>query len=355
MILFVDGHRIDYFNEFSVSIGYSQIASSFAFNFLFDPDNIIHREIVKPGAYKRCYIEDDKGNRLITGIILDAKFSKGPVKKMISIAGMSLTGVLDDCQIPIDNYPLQSDGLSLKQITEKLIKPFGLKLKVIDSVNNRSKSPYYKEISTKSNERIDRSVAYETQSIASYLIEIATHKNIIITHDNFGNLLFTEANTKQEPVIEYNDQNTLGIDFELSYSGKSMHSSITVQRQADYNGGNAGEYTIKNPYCKEYRPKVLNQNSGNDNNTKESARAALGSELANIQLTIENKSWNVGDDLILPNSIITIIAPELSIYNKTRFFIESVTYKGDNQSRTCSITCLLPEVYENGPVKNIFE
>jgi len=89
--------------------------------------------------------------------------------------GYSLPGVLGDCEIPPTLYPLQSNSLSLTEIANKLISPFkdnyGLEM-IVDSA-----------VQSKMSKVFDTSTASESQSIADYLIELASQKDIVITHE----------------------------------------------------------------------------------------------------------------------------------------------------------------------------
>ena len=46
--------------------------------------------------------------------------------------------------------------------------------------------------------------------------------------------------------------------------------------------------------------------------------------------------------------------PELYIYKRTRLFIESVAYTGNEKINTCIITLVLPSVYDDSTPINIF-
>jgi len=83
--------------------------------------------------------------------------------------------------------------------------------------------------------------------IKDYLYEMAKQKNIVLSHNAKGELLFTETKSKQTPILDFDLTNgTLpGTKFKFTYSGQQMHSHITLQRQASETGGNAGEYTIR--------------------------------------------------------------------------------------------------------------
>jgi prophage tail gpP-like protein len=340
MILKIKNKKFDFFNGFQLSLRYDSIASTFSFNSYFDPNNPEHKELFKPGSYNKCTLEHN-GELLITGYVISNGFNSSPVKELVSIGGYSSAGILEDCEIPTSLYPLQSDGRTLKEITERLIKPFGVKLISDSALSAAINKPY------------ETSTAKESQSIKSYISELAAQKNIIVSHDVNGNILFTRAQTNKVPVFELTS-GIPGTKMALSFDGQQMHSSITVQKQADSDGGNAGESTVSNPYASIFRPRVISQSSGDDNDTAQAARNALSAELKNIKLTITTDRWEIGGKIIKPNNIISVTNPELYLYKKSKWFIESIDFSGDNTKTTAVINCVLPEVYNNQTPKNIF-
>lgn len=342
MILKIGQTKIDFFNRFNLVLKYDSVASAFSFDYYFNPNNPAHKVLFKPGQYKQCSIEHE--NQLIlTGTILSSTFNDSAEPELCSIAGYSLPGVLEDCEIPPTLYPLQSDGLSLREIAQKLIKPFGLKM-LIDA-----------EVTEKMNGVFKTSTADEKQSIKSYLTELAAQKNINITHTPAGELLFTKAKTKQTPILNFDFTNPMpGLKISLTHNGQVMHSEITVIKQASADGGNAGQTTIKNPYVNTYRPKVKIQTSGNDITTTDAARNALADELKGFKITIDTDRWVVDGKLLTPNNIITITAPRLFLNKKIPVFIESVTLTGDETKTVASLTCVFPEVYNNNAPINVF-
>lgn len=354
MILQIGDTAFTEFNEFELNLAYDAVASTFGFKVLYNPENSAHREAFKALQYKECTIEH-KGKLILTGTIVNHSFTNSAQKHLVTITGYSKPGVLEDCQIPTSLYPLQTEGLSLKEITQRLIKPFGLKLQVIDGVRRRGNKPYYKPVTEKADKKIETSTAYETQSIKEYLTEIASHLDITITHNNKGELVFTEPDTDQEPVIIINDRGGPATEITLEANGQDMHSQITVQRQASIKGGNAGEHTVANPYCTAYRPKVISQTTGDDTTTEQAARAALGAELTAIRARIQLKNWTFEDHLITPNSIITIEKRELQITKPARLFVNAATYTYNEKGESAALECVLPEVYTQDTPTNIFK
>lgn len=337
----IRNRRITYFNNFRVQFRYDSVASGFTFGFYFDPENQEHIDLACIGHYHLATVEHN-GQLLLTGYVLSEGFSDSNRKELVTLGGYSLPGVLEDCEIPTSVYPLQSDGLTLREIAQKLIAPFGLKMMVDSSVSSRMNQVY------------STSTARPTQKVKSYLTELAAQKNIVLTHDVQGRLVFTQANTRQTPILNF-DGGVPFLSMKLIFNGQPMHSHITVMKQADLDGGNAGQSTVRNPYVPfVFRPTVVVQNSGDDNNTDQAAKNILAAELKNLKLTIETDRWEIDGKVIMPNNLITVINPKIYLFKKTTWFIESVTLTGDQSSYRATLECVLPAVYDGNTPTYIF-
>lgn len=330
-------------NNFSLTLKYDSIASSFGFDLYFDPSDSEAREMFQVGHYHIANVFHND-ELLISGFILNHTFKLSSKKELSNISGYSKAGVLGDCQIPTSLYPLQSDGLTLKQIAQKLLAPFKINIVIDTAVADKVNSVY------------EKTTASEGQTVADYLSSLASQKDIILSHDNDGSLVFTEAKVNAKPFYHF-DGTDPSTTMELKFNGQGMHSHITLQKQASTDGGNAGEETLRNPFVPfVFRPSVKTQNSGGDNDTGEAVRNALKDELKNITLTIDVPTWTLnGGELIKPNRIITVISPELYLYKITKWFIEEVTFSGNEKNQTCKIKCVLPEVYSGKTPDYIFQ
>lgn len=347
----IKNRQVEFFNNFSLNLKYDSVGSAFGFSFYFEPENKEHKELMCIGHYHTCTVEHNN-ELLLSGIILSQAFQSSTVRKMVSLGGYSLPGVLEDSTIPVSTYPLQHDGLSLKQIAEKLIRPFGLTMKIDNSV------------ASKMNAVFDISTAKETQTVKSYLTELATQKNIIISHNEKGELLFTSANTNQTtPLLEFDfSAGTIpGTEMDLNFNGQAMHSHITVQKQANVDAdsgdaGNAAEATVRNPYVinSVFRPLVVSQSSGKDTDTEQAAKNIRAAELKNLKLVIKTDRWEVNGKIIKPNNYLTVINPEVYLYKKTTWFIEEIAFSGDEKQTTAVLTCCLPSVYNGEEPKYLF-
>ena len=65
--------------------------------------------------------------------------------------------------------------------------------------------------------------------------------------------------------------------------------------------------------------------------------------------------WELNGAVIKPNQIITVRNPELYLYKKSNWFIESVQLDGDAEQTVATLTCVLPETYNGGTPSYIFE
>lgn len=337
--------QVEFFNNFTFNLVHDSVASTFSFDFFFDPDNPGHKELACVSHYHECTMEDN-GELLLTGFIISQGFEVRENKQLARFSGYSKPGVLEDCEIPPDLYPLQSNNLSLKQIAEKLIRPFKLKMVIDPSVSDRM------------NKVFKASTASETSTVKAYLTDLAKQKNIVISHNEKGELLFTESKAKGVPILDFdlNKPSLPLLSCNFVFDGQKMHSHITLQKQASSDGGNAGQYTIRNPYVLVvYRPTVKSQSSGDDNDTSLAARRELSSELKNLKWTIALDRWYVNNKIIKPNNTITVISPELYGYVKVTLFIESINFVGNAAAQTCTLNCVLPEVYTNEIPVSIFK
>ncbi len=361
----IRNRKIEFFNSFRLSLKYNSIASTFSFDFLFDPDVFELKEVACIGHYHICTIKH-LDQTLITGIVLSEGFNSSSVKSLVSIGGYSITGVLEDCNFPTNSaidaaiakgnlkipsgqpipyVPLQFDGLSLRSIAERILAPFKLKM-VIDPA-----------VASKMDEKFSETNAEPKDTIKQYLTELATQKGINLTHDEFGRVLFTRVKTDLKPIMEFDVPNggLPGTNMKLVFNGQAMHSQITVMAQADDDSTNASEATVDNPYVYTiFRPKTTIQSSGTDVDTDLAAKNARADELKGLSLTITIDRWDINESIIKPNNLVRVRNPECYLFNFSNWFIESIDYAGDQKEMTAVLHCVLPSVYDGSEPKYLF-
>lgn len=359
--------KATFFNSFNLSLKYNTLASTFSFDFFYDPDVLEQKEMACIGHYHICKVIHNE-QLMLTGYILSEAFSDSAKKHLVAIGGYSLPGVLEDCQVPTNeavlkaiasgrlksggvnlpfSYPLQDNNLTLLQIAEKYVSPFGLKVLVDPLVAAVVSIPLITETTIK-----------PTDTIKSYLTDLALCRNVNLTHDRFGNLYFTQAKTDLLPKLDFNvpKGGLPGVQMEMHFDGQSMHSHITAIRQAELDTLNAGEATVSNPYVPfVFRPKTFVVNSGDNNTVQKAAENARADELRGLQLTISIDRWDVNGIVLFPNNTVTVKNPDIYLFKKTKFFIEAIDYSGDEKSMKAVLHCVLPEVYNGKEPSYIFQ
>jgi prophage tail gpP-like protein len=360
--------KLNVFESFRVEMKYDSIASAFKFTFVFNPDDSDHKDMFVPGHFHICKLEH-KGQRILTGYFLNQDFVDAPEPEPAVIEGYSLPGFLEDCEIypsvekaslrtiflvstptkPIldGGYPLESNGLSLRQIVSKYIAPYRLKMIVGSAVESDMDLIY------------DETTAKETQSVASYLRELASQRNIVITHNEYGNLIFDRPGVSKKPVYHFDRENGYPAHtrMELNFNGKSIHSHIRILQQQDENEDVPSvESEIENPYVPYvWRPHVVLQSAGDSNSSENVAKNFLAKEMRNFRLKISIKDWDVLGQIFRPGDTISVTNRFVYLYTKTDWIIENVVLDGTPEKLSATMECVRPECYNGATMKYIYK
>jgi prophage tail gpP-like protein len=316
-----------FFSEYSINLIYNSIASTFSFT-------AVNSILGQPLVYSFVQILNDDNELLLTGYILSSgyKISEKPESEVYP--GYSISGTIEDCSVP---YPLQNDNLSIREIVDRLLKPFGISYIIHSSVA--------KEMG----EAIPESTADDGQTVKDYITSLAMQKGIVLTHDAEGRLVFTKLNPNALKSVAIFKEGVNCTSISLTANGQQMHSEITVVKEASTDNPDAGEFTILNPYVtNRYRPIVRKMDSGSIFDVKKYARLELGKELMGIEVNIETNMF------IRPGQIVEVQSDHLKLRQPTRFFITETSIKGTIQGETYTLKCVLPECFSETTVKNVF-
>jgi prophage tail gpP-like protein len=210
---------------------------------------------------------------------------------------------------------------------------------------------------------------YET--VKSFLTTLAAQKNLVLSHTPTGNLLLTQADGNKSPIFHFADKGTW-VHMSLSFDGQQMHDKINVTGQVNVTNPNSASDSVElNPYLSStrgsantsagggysalFRPVVYEQTASTDvSTTPLTARKKLGNELKAIRLKIDIFGWELGGVIPRAGDIVTVTNPDIFLYQKTKWFIESVDFRGNEKEDTATLNCVLPECFNNDKVVNIF-
>ena len=331
-----------FFNHFSnltLKFNLDTFASVFSFDARFDPFNVEHQKIFKPLTYPKIEIFSDDNKLLLTGNIVNNDFTSTKTPQLVSFSGYTKSGILEDVTIPDSVYPLEKNNQSLSEISAQLLRPFGISQVIESNVSNKMNLVY------------EKAVAQPSQSVASFLTQLASQRNIVIGHTNKGSVYYFKAFIGSKPVKCYDTSNVL--TSKMAINGRSFHSDITVRRQpSDENVGVSTVDGVLNPNVRQIRSVCKILSSGGDTSTLEAARNVLAAELRSVQLALQLPKI---DTSILCGQIIEFINPELFIYKKQKFVINEIIYKQNSGADTMTVNCLTPEAFTGGTPIDIFD
>lgn len=331
MILIVNNTEFRGLNKYTITQSYNSIASSFSI----DLDKQILDYVL---SYPKCELYSESGDLLLTGIVFIPAINITSVPQPITITGYSLPGVLEDCTIPISIYPLQFDNLSLFDITEKLLKPFGLGYDIVG------------DVTADLNKKYDKTSADPSSSIKQYLNDLASQRNIYLSNNEFGELVYTRYDSNKFLPTAFYEEGLPGLkQITLNIASQALHSDITIIRQATKKNPDAAQATISNPYVDTFRPTVIINNSGDIFDVDKAARNALSTELSNIKFNLKVTKY------AKPGTTIELKAPSINLNKSTELFVEQTVINGTTQDTDLyELTCVLTDVYKNDVVKNVF-
>lgn len=340
----IDNKDYEGFSNVAVNLTFDAVASTFSFDAYFDPENDSHRELFRPLRYREVKIYEDNV-LLLTGNILSHRYSAQARNNLVPVSGYSKTGILEDVSIPPDLYPLETVNKSLKEIATRLTEPFGIGVVIDDEVADDAAKLYEKSASSGSD------------TVAGYLAQLASQRNITLTHTPAGNLRLARPKKVKAAIATY-IENMPAVTIDLEVNGQGMHSETTVMRQGSITDDLNGESTKKNPLVGQYRPLVKEQTKGGSGDTENAANNASSSELQGISLTITSDRWTWYDgrrlSVITPDHYINVNSPSCFLSRTSVWFVKAVTLTENDKERGATIYCVLPESFNGEEPKNIF-
>lgn len=342
----IDYVRIDTWTELRMKGIFNSVGSTFGLSYVQTED--MDSSISNPTRNQLIKIEDDKGNRLFSGFILKYDKTHEDAKTVIQIAGYSIPAIIGSSDIPISTFPRQYNNMSLRQITERLLKPFDILLNVDESV---------REMVDKKYDSVQSNVS---EKVGSFLAGLAQQRDVVMTHTKGGKLLYTSIDAIQKE-IGVLDMGYPINKANLSVDTESLSSEIVVLKESPKKRNPSPDIHIeKNPYCPawtwKYSPKTIIMDSDDESGLVHAAKAEIRSQvLDSIRLNMSLASWFINDTFVEPNKLVVFSSAELGLFTPQKWFIQEVSYITNAKEMTCNIELVRPECYTRGEFVNIFE
>lgn len=318
-------------------------ADAFSLSAPFNPDRPEVRAAFRPFGYQRATVQIDD-QLILTGRVESVDPSTSAEDRVINVQGRSLTGSLVDCQIDGAGYQFQ--GMSLKSITEKLCKPFGIEVVSTAGSGPVKASALGASTVDDAKKALEESRADPGQAVFEYLQSIAKPVGLLLTGDELGRLLIIRPTAQTPPVAALVEGQGHVKSVSAGYNGTGRFSRYKVLLQVDGTPNLSGLAVDGGVGI--YRPRVVN---GSDGDAKAVTKAAeMQRALAyaeSVQVSVEVTGWRTtAGSVWTPGQVVTLLAPGAFIMRETSFMIRQATLALDaSNGRTTVLDLVLPATY----------
>lgn len=327
--LLIDNLRFRFFIDIIINKSMDNI-DSISFNAPMESDNINFKNTFKPFSFKNLKVFLGK-DKLFDGTMVSIDPSVTKDSKTVSVGGYARCGVLNDCTASSNQYPIEYNNTKLSQIANDLLKPFGL-----TSIFNSDEGAVFERVALK-----------PSQNILNFLIKLANKRNLIITSDKDGNLLFQQSISSGDVIAVFEQGTSPLVSIKPIFSPQDYYSHITGIEPV-MAGLSGSKFTIKNDLLREgIRPFVYEESDTLSSDMKTAVTAKMGRMFGNmVQYELEISSWRDKNDILFsPNTYIKVKAPDAMIYDFYMFLIKDVSFKKTPEKKSVILQIVLPQSF----------
>ena len=293
----------------------------------FDNDTPGFKEAFRPFSYQSI-IATVGGTPIFTGTMLTPVPVIENNRKIISVSGYSLPGVLNDCTSPASAYPLEFNKQSLQEIVKTLVSPFGIS---VDFVGDQGAI-------------FERVASDPGKRVLSFIVELAKQRNLIVASTPDGKLIIWNSNNTGSPVANFEQGNSPVLSITPFFNPQNYYSHVTGIEPVVV--GLAGsQFTVKNARLPGViRPHTFNAPDTINSTIKSAVEAKTGRMFGNmVSYSIRVNTWrDPAGNLWEPNTTVNLIAPDAMIYNNYEFIIRSIEFETDSNTQTATLNVVLP-------------
>lgn len=323
--ILIDGKRFRFWTDVSITRSLDQMATV-EFSAPFNEQDQTFRDTFRPFSYKRCEITVG-GEPLFAGTMVGVSPNLGE-NKTVQASCYSLPGVLNDCTPPASSFPLEFNDQGLREIASTLISPFGL-----DLVFDVDQGAVFERVACNAGQRV-----------LSFLSELAKQRNLVISSNEAGAVVFWNSIAGGNPVAVLEQGQSPLSRVQPSFSPQEYYSHLTGIEPV-FIGLGGSQYTVQNPRLKGVlRPITFTvpDTPGADVQAAVSAKASRMFGNA-ASYSIEVSTWrDPQGKLWTPNTTIKLIAPNAMIYSSYEFIIRSVQLNRAQKTTTATLDLVLP-------------
>lgn len=304
----------------------------------FTPEDSSFRNAIRPFSFSDVEIEIG-GERYFTGTLVSVNPKVDDASRTITIGCYAEAGIMNDCTPPASALPTEYYKQSLSEIAKTITGYFGLSATF----------------------EADPGAIFETVGLTpgdkclDFLIKLAKQRNLVISTDADGNLVFSKEIETGIPVANLSTGVSPVISVEPTFSPQNYFSHLTGIEPAVV-GLPGGSFTVINPRLQgKTRPVTFEIPDTETADVKTAVQAKAGRMFGSmVTYRVPVSTWlDPLGNIWRPNTFVNLLAPDAMIYSNYKFLLKSVELSESDDSQTAVLELALPGSY-SGQIPEAF-
>jgi prophage tail gpP-like protein len=327
----IGGYKFLGFTNYELTLAYDTF-DTFSFSAPLDIASKELADTLAPFAFKNCQVYYD-GELVFKGTLLTPDPELSTDAKEITLQGYPLCGVLNDCTIPLAQYPAEYNGLNIKEIAEPISDAYGIKL-IFDGDTG---GPF-------------NEVAVEpTEKVLEFLVKLSKQRKLLFTNDEQGRLVFFSPKNGRAFASFAEGKSPL-VSIKPQFKAQEFYSHIIGFTKTD-SDTESEQYVFENKYLINRgvsRCQTIIVDDAENATDLENAVMAYGGRMfadcVSYDLECEGHK-NADGKLFKKGMIVCVKAPGAMIRRETNFIARTIKLKRTTKGKTAIINLALPGSY----------
>lgn len=242
-------------------------------------------------------------------------------------------------QAPISGFPWKFVKMDLEVIVGQLIPLYALEWFFYADIG-----PVFSKLKI-----------LQSDIVLDFLSKLCRERGLVIRDDEFGSVIFDNGVIAGAPVLVIDGEGRPDVSVGPAiYDSTNYYSHVTGVLKSK-NKRKRKKLTVENPHYRGImRPHEFEISDSDDGELETAVNTVAARMFAGVfRLTITVPGWtDKNGDLIRPGGAISARSPKDYINDFTELLIAGVTLNGTGATRTATLTCVLPGVY-NGVIPEV--
>lgn len=329
----ISGERFRFWTDVSITQSIDSMPV-IDFGAPFQQEDPAARGAFRPFSYQPVDVNVG-GQQAFSGTMVAVDPVAGVDSSTVVVSAYSLPGVLNDCTAPASAYPLEFNGQTLQGIAGTLAGLFGVAAAFPDGAG-----PVFERVALDPGKKV-----------LPFLSDLAKQRDLVITADAAGSLVFWKATQTGSPVAQLAQGISPVVSVESMFNPQQYYSHITGL-EFIIPGFKGSQFTARNPLLEGVvRPLTFAPTDTEEGAVKDAVNAKLGRMFGNmVAYSVGVATWrDPQGELWQPNTTVTLVAPGAMVYQEYEFLIKSVQLISDSKSDSAVLTLVLPGAF-GGPL-----